>query len=507
MKQLLALLLCLAMILPMVPAVSARETGMAMEAREAVCLGDSGETVSETVAADPEGAKKAILAGLLKQRSEINIRSYGLSEEAFLALYWTLIDDSPELYYVDSYIRWYTSGSTITRILPTYNTKLISPAVQEAYEEKITSILSLTLGEGMTDLDKALALHDYLVLNCAYDWNVGNDMGEGGENVYSAYGALMEGNAVCEGYAKAYLTLLKRAGIDCGLIRSDAINHAWNWVELDGQRYHVDVTWDDSLWTGSTGTAADSPGACSHEYFLLDGATITERGHFGYDPAFEFTDATYVSGWVFNSFNPFFWHEGCFYTVTYDQRTYQYQVQPVKNLAGDKAYSSCKSVYTGSALYYMDWSDLYCYSFETGATKRLGSLDGGEALRYENGAIAILRVDGQKTPTVVKTYACGEDFQAGGQFAYDENNILLAPTAAAPGFLTLRNYGTREKTIQVAAAAYDDNHRFRQLTIRTITVPAMTTVQADMDVPAGSYAKCFVLGQDGTPLKAAVTLR
>ena len=99
---------------------------------------------------------------------------------------------------------------------------------------------------GMTDLDKALALHDYLVLHIAYAYKDYINGSLGG-NVYNIYGALQEGKAVCQGYAYAYYILLNNVNIENRMVVSNNMNHAWNMLKIDGKWYHVDVTWDDPV--------------------------------------------------------------------------------------------------------------------------------------------------------------------------------------------------------------------------------------------------------------------
>ena len=63
---------------------------------------------------------------------------------------------------------------------------------------------------------------------------------------YTAYGALVEGSAMCEGYARALQLLLYEFGINSTLITGYAgQEHMWNLVEIDGKWYHTDLTWDD----------------------------------------------------------------------------------------------------------------------------------------------------------------------------------------------------------------------------------------------------------------------
>lgn len=66
---------------------------------------------------------------------------------------------------------------------------------------------------------------------------------------FSAYGAIVQGEAVCEGYARAMQFLLQRADIPAMVVTGFDENrqpHMWNLVTIDGRNYHLDVTWDDS---------------------------------------------------------------------------------------------------------------------------------------------------------------------------------------------------------------------------------------------------------------------
>ena len=145
-------------------------------------------------------------------------------------------------------------------------------------EKKVREILDNNINLSMTAFDKELALHDYIVNNCQYGF-----FNDGSEWEYSAYGALVEGKAVCSGYAAAFDLLLKCAGLESRFVvgyasssqrrlgestteeskRSSlkADNHAWNQVKIDGIWYNVDTTWDDPVGTKDM---------LSHMYFNID---------------------------------------------------------------------------------------------------------------------------------------------------------------------------------------------------------------------------------------------
>lgn len=123
-----------------------------------------------------------------------------------------------------------------------------SRAHYQALDKKANSIVSAIIKPGMTDYEKELTLHDYLVNNCTYDMR-SYSTGAVPPESFSAYGALVLGTAVCEGYAEAFKYLLDKVGIPCLIAvgESQGSGHAWNIVTIDGQNYQVDTTWDDPV--------------------------------------------------------------------------------------------------------------------------------------------------------------------------------------------------------------------------------------------------------------------
>ena len=98
------------------------------------------------------------------------------------------------------------------------------------------------------DYDAVMYFHDEIIKRCRYDANA--------ENMLSAYGCLVDGKAVCEGYAKALILLCTEYEIECVPITGNTTNsngvvepHMWNLVKLDDKWYHFDLTWDDPVST------------------------------------------------------------------------------------------------------------------------------------------------------------------------------------------------------------------------------------------------------------------
>ncbi|MBQ9279162.1 MAG: hypothetical protein IJ224_11085 [Lachnospiraceae bacterium] len=117
------------------------------------------------------------------------------------------------------------------------------PAAMKLYE-KVNEIIPKIISSNMTDYEKELAIHDYIVTNCEYGYaDYSNDY------AYRAYGVLVQGKAVCNGYAEAMALLLNCVGVENEIMTGWASGelHAWNRVKLDGKWYQVDSTWDDPI--------------------------------------------------------------------------------------------------------------------------------------------------------------------------------------------------------------------------------------------------------------------
>lgn len=129
------------------------------------------------------------------------------------------------------------------------------PTAEKLYNV-VDEIIKTTVSSNMSDYEKELALHDYIVLHSSYGYETGAE-----KYAYTAYGVLCDGKGVCSGYAQAFSLLLTCCGIENEFVTGEAggESHAWNKVKLDGNWYSVDITWDDPV--------PDRLGYAGHQYF------------------------------------------------------------------------------------------------------------------------------------------------------------------------------------------------------------------------------------------------
>ena len=113
-------------------------------------------------------------------------------------------------------------------------------------------ILEEIVTDEMSDFEKELAVHDWIVENGEYDDTVYSNASRSGRVGYrDPYGILVKGYGNCLGYASSFQLLMDLCGVECitvvGAAFDSRSDHAWNMVRLDGEWYCVDVVWDDSL--------------------------------------------------------------------------------------------------------------------------------------------------------------------------------------------------------------------------------------------------------------------
>lgn len=135
---------------------------------------------------------------------------------------------------------------------------LTNKAQEQVVDKEVAAILSSAKTNHMSDYDKVKFVNDFIVKNTVY----GTDTISA--SPHSAYAALKEGKAVCQGYALLVQKMLVGLGVESKYVvgEVDTGGHAWNLVKVDGQWYHLDTTWNDPL--------PDRPNTVSYKYFLVN---------------------------------------------------------------------------------------------------------------------------------------------------------------------------------------------------------------------------------------------
>lgn len=128
-----------------------------------------------------------------------------------------------------------------------------STAEQEKkFDTELAALLNTlgVKGTALTDYEKAEKIYDYICKNVTYDYaNLGDDSYM---LKYTAYAALVNKTAVCQGYATLLYRMQEEAGIDTRVITGlgDGGPHAWNLTQMGSKYYLSDSTWDSSITQG-----------------------------------------------------------------------------------------------------------------------------------------------------------------------------------------------------------------------------------------------------------------
>lgn len=113
----------------------------------------------------------------------------------------------------------------------------------DAINKKIDEIIKEVIKPTMSEYDKELAIHDYIIRHSKYDEG---DLEKLPPEDFSAYGVLVLGKGVCESYSEAMKMIMDKLGIECLIVFGDVKEgpHEWNIIKIGGSYYQLDVTWD-----------------------------------------------------------------------------------------------------------------------------------------------------------------------------------------------------------------------------------------------------------------------
>ena len=187
------------------------------------------------------------------------IRVPKLTGQELSDIYLRLKLDTPLLFYVTGFQYRWMPGADHVELLPEY---LFDKSKVRQHRQAVAARLDRLVRPlaGKTDREKELAIHGFILENVRYDKL---------KKPYSheIIGPLTQGVGVCEGIAKTVKALCDAVGLPCIVALSEAApergvkyRHTWNVVTVEGQRYHLDATFDNSLQRGVP----------RYDYFNLD---------------------------------------------------------------------------------------------------------------------------------------------------------------------------------------------------------------------------------------------
>lgn len=154
--------------------------------------------------------------------------------------------DHPEIYWIDgySYMR-YSRGNEILYL--TFSGKYTytleeTRTLQFSIDQYVGRCLS-GISRSASDYDKVKYIYEYIIEHTEYVLNSPDN-----QNILSVF---LNGESVCQGYAKAAQYLLEQLDVPCTMVVGKVESgegHAWNLVQIDGAYYYMDPTWGDASY-------------------------------------------------------------------------------------------------------------------------------------------------------------------------------------------------------------------------------------------------------------------
>lgn len=204
-------------------------------------------------------------------------------EETLSQVFTAVLYDNPEIFWLDTEYKYFYYGNKVI-FKPNYSYTEDEVA---QYSIELNNKVNEILNEAsfcVTDFEKELFFHDYICDNVLYDMSTFGNVGS------SVHNALINGRAVCEGYARAMQILLDKSGVYNYLIIGDGTSdgttepHMWNVVKLNNENYHLDVTWNDN----------DETNIPSYIYFNVTDEQMS-RDHSNFEPTINNCNGTYFN--------------------------------------------------------------------------------------------------------------------------------------------------------------------------------------------------------------------
>ncbi len=193
---------------------------------------------------------------LMRDYSDDYTAVYLLEKEGSVDTSFTTAEIVSEGYYsVVVFVTFADSENNESTYAYSYDYEIGNAASTPQLSQKIAQVVNSCRAEDAWQT--ALNLHDWLTNNAYYDLNY---------EYYGVDGVLLRGYGVCDSYSKAYQMLCDAAGVPVSRVTGWAgESHAWNAIEIDGEWYYVDVTWDDPA-----GAALALSGEENRDYFCLN---------------------------------------------------------------------------------------------------------------------------------------------------------------------------------------------------------------------------------------------
>ncbi len=322
-----------------------------------------------------EGAKKAIVAAYKAYELEVDVSAYNLNYateyDKLKSTMSEVVNATPGLFYT-------ATSYTVSRSRTTDQIVKIGLGYTDAYKKangqvrikkikntqsKIDAAVADALtyvDDRMNKLEKAMVLHDYIVRNTVYAEKISQPYRLTEEGVF------LKHKANCQGYSLAYGILMEKVGIKVQYVSSEKMSHMWNLIKLNGQWYHVDVTWDDPV---DSNQSLDQYGLVKHNNFLCSSAKFTKNGHKGFDNTLA-VSSKYDSKYWKNINSSFYYRDGKWLYMNNSSLLERTKLNGGSKTVLYNVTGKTLVQFSGDKYYFIAYNSLYLYDYrENSATQ------------------------------------------------------------------------------------------------------------------------------------------
>jgi hypothetical protein len=195
---------------------------------------------------------KYIAANMIAHKNAVDISAYATQDVAA-----TVNEAETQNPYIFDLTGYGLSGDGNTLYLTYGIDAATTTKLQQSVQSKVKSVVASVVTSSMSATEKVTALNDWVTAHVTYNDAAlaasnasigGFGYPKGYESAWDPDGALLDGSAVCGGYAAAFDLLANDAGIRTIVVTGDVVaggRHAWNKVDIAGDWKDVDTTWND----------------------------------------------------------------------------------------------------------------------------------------------------------------------------------------------------------------------------------------------------------------------
>ncbi len=274
--KLVSAIIVISLLLSFAPfAVSAKDTDI-FYGKSRLALMERGSAYVE--------AYERIYDTIENRGSTADLQDLELTEDELKCIFSAYSNDPTGHFWISRYSYSYWSPEKVISFMPVYNDLAGKNNEEFEYNRKVFNdaaneiIKKAGIKKNMTEFEKEHLIHDVLIGQTQY---------VNSEYSHSSYGALVNHEAVCDGYSKAFQYLMRLCGIQAHMVSGYANGgaHAWNLVRIDGNYYYADITWDDPL--GGDEDEEDF----FHSYFNVT-SNYLKNDHVWQEPLYGLPDCT-----------------------------------------------------------------------------------------------------------------------------------------------------------------------------------------------------------------------